>query len=158
MPKDTFRRILARYRFFDKTVHHEKWKDSMSGKNEKNVIKILDILGYELNKDFVRQHPIGEKFVIDFAFLKERVALEADGESHNDKQQRKIDNMRDKFLERNRWIPLRIKDEELFGKNSYKTSFYKNLIRDVVEERRKQYEKGHLYPIDIENFNEADYE
>jgi len=48
-----------------------------------------------------------------------------------------------------------MQDKELFG---YKASFYKNLIREVVEDRREQFNQGKLYPIDIPFFNEKDYE
>lgn len=147
--------VRSRQVFFDRMVHQKAWKDAMSGKNEDNVIQLLRILGYELDKDFVRQHPIGEKFVIDFAFVNLRFAIEADGENHNSKKQRKSDEDRDSFLRSNGWVTIRVKDKDLFG---YRASFYKNLIKEVVEERMEQYQKGELYHIDIPAFNEDDYE
>ena len=127
----------------------------MAGKNESDVLQVLTDLGYMDGKDFTRQHPIGEKFVIDFAFVKEQVAIEVDGKSHNDKKQKRSDDQRDKYLRWNNWVPIRIKDEEFFG---YKKSFFKNLIREVVEERRQQWKIGTLFEIDIPNFIESDYE
>lgn len=146
---------LARIRFFEKQVHMEEWKKSMSGKNEEDVIKILDSIGYKIGEDYVRQHPIGERFVIDFAFVKEQIALEVDGISHNVKRQKKLDIKRDKYLLSNNWVSLRIKDSELHG---YKLSFYKNLIREIVKERREQWNIGTLHNIDIPHYNEKDYE
>jgi len=146
---------LVRQRFFDKTVHHPAWKDAMSGENEERALTLFDAMGYKLNKDFVRQHPIGERFVIDFAFVNEQVAIEIDGKSHLAKKQMKMDDSRDMYLRHNNWIPIRIQDSDLFG---YKMSFYKNLIKDIVGERRKQWEIGQLYEIEIPNYKDEDYE
>lgn len=146
--------MSQRQNFFDRQVHMSEWKDSMAGKNEIRAIEILKDLGYELGKDFVRQHPIGERFVLDFAFVKEQVAIEIDGQTHNRPIQRKKDRQRDNYLNLNNWVPLRIKESWLFG---YKGSFYKSLIKQVVEERRAQWEVGSLYAIDIPNFKEEDY-
>lgn len=146
---------IHRQIFFDKQVKTEAWKNSMAGQNENEAIKILEALEFVINKDFVRQHPIGERFVMDFAFINEKVAVEIDGKNHDEKKQRALDRKRDIYLHRNGWLSIRIKDKDLVG---YKGSFYKNLIRDVVLERREQYDKGVLYHIDIPNYNEKDYE
>ena len=131
------------------------WKESMAGKNEEPVIKILDAIGYQNERDYGRQHPVGERFVIDFAFVHEQVALEVDGENHKRRPQRHKDKKRDRYLFANNWVSIRIKNEDLFG---YKMSFYKSLIKEIVEDRRKQYETGRLYPIDFETYYDADYE
>ncbi len=154
--KDKEQSKWGRINFFQHAVHHPKVKDCISGKNEDRVIFVLQSLGYELEKDFVRQHPVAERFVLDIAFIKEQVALEVDGEDHKWGKVKKLDRKRDAFLFSNNWISLRIKDEDMF--DSYKSSFYKNLIREIVEERRKQWEMGKLYPIDLTEFNENDYE
>jgi very-short-patch-repair endonuclease len=146
---------LHRIKFFEKQVHDQRWKDSMAGENEKPVIHILEACGYVLGKDFLRQHPIGERFVIDFAFVNEQIAIEVDGKSHEAKNQKRLDRMRDSYLLNNNWVPIRIKDKDIFG---WKMSFYKSLIKEVVEERRLQWSKGELYAIDIPNFNQNDYE
>ena len=117
--------ILARQNFFDKQVKMEEWKNSMAGQNEVKVIKILNSLDFILGRDFVRQHPIGERFVIDIAFIKEKVAIEVDGKSHENKKQKTLDKMRDKFLRDNDWIPLRISDKEMFG---YKKLYHKYIM------------------------------
>jgi len=89
---------LTRQRFFAKTVHHPNWKEQMSGKNEDRAIEILEGLGYELDVDFVRQYPIGMRWVLDFAFVKERVGIEIDGSNHDTKKQTKLDHAKDKYL------------------------------------------------------------
>lgn len=96
--------------YFDNTVKHKNWQDCMSGKNEDKVLEVLEQMGYKLGIDFFRQYPIGYKFVIDIAFVNEQVAIEIDGDSHERKEQLKLDKKRDEFLRANNWIPLRIKD------------------------------------------------
>ena len=147
---------LHRIKFFETIVHQKNWKDNMAGKNEEPVIKIIESIGYQIDTDFVRQHPIGERFVMDFAFINEQVSIEVDGESHEDKRQKIKDKKRDKYLHDNNWVSIRIKDKNL--DTTYKLSFFKNLIRDIVEERREQWRKGQLFAIDIPHYREADYE
>ena len=149
------RSISQRRTFFQTQVKMPQWKDSMAGKNEDSVIEVLQNLGYKKDIDFVRQHPIGERFVIDIAFIKEQIAIEVDGSKHSDKKQKNWDRRRDNFLFSNNWVSLRIKDKEFFG---YKGSFYKSLIKEIVDERREQWEKGFLYPIDVPEFEEKDYD
>lgn len=143
----------ARARFFDVHVHHENWRKSMAGNNEISVLKILDSLGFIEDLDYCRQYPLAERFVLDFAFVNEQVALEVDGKSHQLNKQKIKDKRRDKYLRQNGWVPMRINDEELFG---YKLSFYKALIKDVVMERRSQYQQGTLCPVDLPTYNELD--
>ncbi len=147
--------ILARQNFFDKQVKMEEWKNSMAGQNEVKVIKILNSLDFILGRDFVRQHPIGERFVIDIAFIKEKVAIEVDGKSHENKKQKTLDKMRDKFLRDNDWIPLRISDKEMFG---YKKLYHKYRIKEIIGERRSQWEVGQIGEREIKNFIKEDYE
>lgn len=149
------RKVLARYRFFDKTVHHPKIKETISGKNENLVMRLLDNLGYKQNVDYVRQYPFVNRFVFDFAFVDEQIALEVDGKSHDSKPMVKKDKVRDRFLIENNWIPLRIQDKDLFG---FKGSFYKSLIKEIVETRREHRLKGKLYPMDIPSFKEEEYD
>lgn len=145
-----------RLRFFSTQVHMGAWKNGMSGKNESPCITLLGSLGYRLGHDYVRQHPIGDKFVIDFAFLNEQIALEVDGKSHESKKQIKKDHARDLFLRRNNWVSIRIPDKKLF--NPSQGVYYKYLIDEIVKERRKQYDAGRLYPLDIKAFIDEDYE
>lgn len=149
------RSFFAREHFFSKIVFHPKWKENLAGDNEEKSLEILKYLGYKEDEDFTRQYPIGKKFVIDFAFAKERIAIEIDGKDHNGKKQFLNDRKRDAFLQNNGWVSIRIKDKDMFG---YKGSFYKNLIKEVVNERRKQYEEGCLYPIDIPEYVDKDFD
>ena len=148
--------ISSRQRFFSKQVHQGGWKENMSGANEGRVLEVLESLGFKIGIDFVRQYPIGERFVIDFAFVDLRVAIEVDSDNHNTTKQKQKDEKRDSYLFSNGWVSLRVKDRDFF--NSYKMSFYKNLIKEVVLERRKQYENGELYYIEIPNFKDEDYD
>jgi very-short-patch-repair endonuclease len=150
------RSIKSRQIFFDTTVYHPKVRETISGTNEDYCIKILNGLEYFETADFERQYPVGGRFVLDFAFVKEQIALEIDGIHHDKRVQIKKDRQRDSYLRRNNWIPIRIKDKDF--KNTYRAAFYKNLIRDIVQERREQYENGVLYPIDFDTFYEQDYE
>lgn len=151
---DTKRQMICRQRFFSETVFLEEFRTAMSGKNEERAISMLQSLGYCIGSDFVRQFPIGERFVIDFAFVHEQVAIEIDGKNHNSKKQKEKDKRRDKYLRSVNWIPIRIKDEDMFG---YKSFFYKNIIKEIIHERRAQYEEGVLYPIDIPIYVDQDY-
>jgi len=127
----------------------------MSGENEEAVIKALDFWGYKLNQDYVRQHPIANRFVLDFAFIKEQVCIEVDGEKHRTKKSRRADNARDNYLYLWNWVVIRIPERLFFKKAS---TFYKHLIKEVVEERRNQWEVGRLYPIDIPDYKDEQYE
>lgn len=151
--KSGMRSDAARARFFDIHVHHENWRKNMAGGNEISVLKILDSLGFIEDLDYRRQYPLAERFVLDFAFVNEQVVLEVDGKSHQLNRQKLKDKRRDKYLRQNDWVPIRINDKELFG---YRLSFYKALIKDVVLERRSQYQQGTLYPVDLPAYNELD--
>lgn len=146
---------LARQRFFDRQVHMQIWKDSMAGENEKRIISIFEQIGFKEGVDYIRQHPIGGRFVIDFAFVNEQFAIEVDGTSHNEKQQKKLDDKRDRYLRTVGWVPLRVREEDLVGQ---KGSFYKALIKEIVDERRAQWQDGKLYEIDIPRYEDADFD
>jgi len=126
--------------YFDKTVHHPKVKEAISGKNEEVIIEVMKMNGYRLGKDYVRQHPIASLYVVDFAFINEQVVIEVDGENHNSKKQIKKDQSRDFYLRSNGWVVIRIADRN-FQKNP---AFFRYLIKEVVQERREQYEKAML--------------
>ena len=49
-----------------------------------------------------RQHVI-DGFIIDFAFLNEKLLIEVDGDYHNDPEQKEYDESRTKYLQR-LWI------------------------------------------------------
>ena len=145
---------IHRQAYFDTIIKIPEIKDCISGKNESKVLNLLYYLGYILNKDFVRQHPIGQKFVLDIAFVLEQVAIEVDGEPHKLPKNRKKDKLRDKFLYDNNWVVIRVDDDKFF-KNPL---FFKYLIQEVVDARRAQKDGGLLFPLDIPDFNEQNYD
>lgn len=122
------------------------WKDQMSGKNELLIIEILNMWGYKINEDYFRQYPIGDKYVLDFAFPNEQVAIEVNGEGHYTKEGRKKDKQREKFLLWNNWILIEIPEKKFF-KNP---SFYKYFIHEIIEERRKKIIKNYDFTISQE--------
>jgi very-short-patch-repair endonuclease len=124
-----------RAHYFDKTVHHPKIKEAISGKNEESIIEILKMNEYHLGEDYVRQHPIASLYVIDFAFINEQIVIEVDGTNHDTKKQMKKDRSRDFYLRSNGWVVIRIADRN-FQKNP---AFFRYLIKEIVEERREQY-------------------
>ncbi|MCX7911148.1 MAG: DUF559 domain-containing protein [Endomicrobia bacterium] len=137
---------LARLHFFSKQVHMKKWKDSMSGKNELSVIDVLNMWGYKINEDYFRQYPIGDRYVLDFAFPNEQVAIEVNGKSHYSKIGRKKDKEKEKFLIWNNWVLIEVPEKKFF-KNP---SFYKHLIHEIIEERRKKIIKNYNFTISPE--------
>lgn len=147
--------MVRRQIYFDKTIKNPEWVKNISGENEESVVRIFDVLDYHIGIDYIRQHGVGERYIIDFAFVNEKVAIEADGTSHFSKRQKKKDEIRDRYLFENQWICIRISTGKI---SPYKMSFYKNLIQEVVEERRKLFSEGKIYPIDFTKFNEKDFE
>lgn len=63
--------VLARQRYFDKTVYNQAIRETISGKNEDYVIEVFRGIDYLEERDFQRQYPVGKKFVLDFAFVNE---------------------------------------------------------------------------------------
>lgn len=139
--------FISRKKFFDKQVHMNEWKQSMSGDNELEVISVLENLGYKQGTDFVRQHPIGEIGIVDIAFVNEKVAVEVDGGYHQSKKQIAIDRKKDEAYRFFNWAIIRVPHPEFFGR---KAQFFKHLIHEVVDFRRQQYlAGGYLTDVDI---------
>ena len=84
MNKDT--KASARMRYFDKTVFIPSVIENICSKNEQYMKQFLEKIGFSIGKDFVRQYPIGDKFVLDFAFVNEKICIEIDGEDHKRKR------------------------------------------------------------------------
>ena len=86
------------------TANPETWKElkEFARKNRKNKTVAEDILWQHLRNNKLgskvrRQHVI-EDFIIDFAFLNEKLLIEVDGDYHNDEQQKIYDNMRTQVM------------------------------------------------------------
>lgn len=127
----------------------------MAGKNELRVMDLLKTMGFNLKEHYVRQYPIAQRYVVDIAFVREQVAIEVDDKSHRNREQKRKDKIRDKYLLSANWATIRVQDSDLFGA---KGRFYKYLIAEVIKERHEQYQMGRLVPIDFKRFVESDYE
>lgn len=71
------------------------------------ILILSDIIG-SLDLDYIREYKVG-KFYIDFAFQKQRFALEIDGRQHEFPNIRDRDKKRDEFLKENGWNVIRVK-------------------------------------------------
>ena len=77
---------------------------------EKKVKYFLD----KNQEDYIFQYPTRTGFVIDFALLKQKIAIEVDGTNwHSSKEAKKRDMFKDYQLRREGWIVIRIKEEEI---------------------------------------------
>lgn len=75
------------------------------------VFEGLKGLGYKVDEDFVVQYPVeGRMFVLDFAFVKEKLDIECDGEIWHKEYK---DEKRDEFLKNKGWEILRFKGKEI---------------------------------------------
>ena len=66
-----------------------------------------------IKRKFRRQHPIGP-WVADFACPAIRLAIEVDGPSHDNADQRAWDEMKESYLHANGWRLLRIKNADVY--------------------------------------------
>jgi very-short-patch-repair endonuclease len=62
---------------------------------------------------FRRQHPIGD-YVVDFACTAIHLVIEVDGPSHETREQREFDAMRDEYLMFKGWRVMRIPNAHVF--------------------------------------------
>ena len=83
-------------------------------------------LGYR----FLRQYSV-DHFVIDFYCPELKLAVEIDGESHNNPEQRKYDIKRQKYLEKFNIKFVRIKDEDLLGNPNQAFMIIENAIKHL---------------------------
>jgi len=82
------------------------------------------MLWYELKnsqlagRKFRRQHSVGN-YILDFYCPEERLAIELDGEHHEDDEQKKYDQKRTKFLNGLKITVIRFKNTDvIFGRDS----------------------------------------
>ena len=87
------------------------------------------MLGYK----FKRQYSI-DHFVIDFYCPDLKLAVEVDGESHNNPVQKEYDIKRQKYLEEFNIKFVRIKDEDLLGNPNHALT----KIEDAIKLREKK--------------------
>ena len=89
----------------------------LSRENRKEKTFAEDVLWQKLRNNQLgskvrRQHVI-EAFIIDFAFLNERLLIEIDGEYHNDPDQKNYDNSRTEYLQQLGYKLIRFSNEEV---------------------------------------------
>lgn len=82
--------------------------------NRRNPTKAEQILWNRLNRNqlgthFRRQHPIGP-FIVDFAAIGPRLAIEIDGLTHSDLLKERL---RETHLEEQGWRVMRFRNEEV---------------------------------------------
>ncbi len=101
------------------TANKDAWpilKD-LSRENRRLSTVAEDILwqrlrGNQLGSKVRRQHVI-ENFIIDFAFLNEKLLIEVDGDYHNDEEQKKYDDSRSAYLMELGYEIMRFKNIEV---------------------------------------------
>jgi len=78
---------------------------------EKLLYNLLIKRGYKENIDFTHLFPIeGQNYVLDFAFMKEKLDIECDGEPWHEKcRNTEEDRIRDDYLRNRGWRILRFK-------------------------------------------------
>ena len=115
---------------FNKSI--EKTKRRKLRQNQTEAEKLIwrfirnrQLLGFK----FKRQYSI-DHFVIDFYCPELKLAIEADGASHNESGRKEYDFRREKYLKKFGISFVRIKDEELFG-NPNKAF---NKIEEVIKQ------------------------
>jgi ATP-dependent DNA helicase RecQ len=81
-------------------------------KTERLLWQKLRGLPPELGLTFRRQHPI-HPFIVDFACIKIKLAIELDGDSHDARQ--KQDKKRDEYLQSLGYLTMRFTNNELMS-------------------------------------------
>lgn len=109
---------------------------TLSRNNRKNPTiseKIFwKLLSYKkLNLKFLRQKPMG-KFILDFYCSKLLLAIEIDGDSHDNKKY--FDKERDLYLEQRGIKTIRFKNEEVLN-NIIST---REKLLEIIETRKKE--------------------
>jgi very-short-patch-repair endonuclease len=116
----------------------KKRRLTMRGSNfetdiEKLIREELEHRGHRKGIDFATQYPIKSSFILDFAFPKEKIAIEADGEPwHSSPEARGRDSFKNYILNKKGWKVLRF-----WGREIYKdASSCVDRIEEVLAERR----------------------
>ena len=94
---------------------------------EKLLYNLLIKRGYKENVDFTHLFPIeNQEYLLDFAFVKEKVDIECDGEPWHEKcRNREEDKIRDEFLRKNGWRVLRF---------TFRTGNIKDILLNAVKQ------------------------
>lgn len=82
---------------------------------ERKLRDALVSYGYRQGIDFAIQFPIRNSFILDFAFPKLRVAIEADGEPwHSNPISRRRDRFKDYILKKLGWNVIRFSGKDIY--------------------------------------------
>lgn len=101
----------ARYRFLEKHPEETAWrKRNKPSYPEKCFISFLEERGYTTKYYIEREYPIFP-YYIDFAFVKEKIAVEVDGSQHLEKDRKEKDRKKDELLLSKGWKILRISED-----------------------------------------------
>jgi chorismate synthase len=76
---------------------------------------------------FRRQHPI-EAYIPDFVCLEKKLVVQVDGGHHDDDEQKKIDEIRTKTLQKNNFQLIRFTNEEVLNKTEWVLEKIKNYL------------------------------
>jgi leucyl-tRNA synthetase len=131
---------------FFKTADKKNWgilKD-LSRENRKNKTEAEDILWQELRNNQLgykvrRQHVI-DGFIIDFAFLQQRLLIEVDGGYHADEEQKRYDDARTEYLSANGFKVLKFTNEQVINNKD-------EVIKQISEELKHQSTEGSNTPL-----------
>ena len=96
---------------YNKKSEQEKRRSLRKNMTYCEKIVWLNLRKRQLGYRFLRQYSV-DHFVIDFYCPDLKLAIEVDGASHNDPEQKKYDIQRQKYLEEFNIKFVRIKDEE----------------------------------------------
>ncbi len=99
---------------YNKKSEQEKRRSLRKNMTHCEKIVWLNLRKRQLGYRFLRQYSV-DHFVIDFYCPDLKLAIEVDGASHNDPEQKKYDIQRQKYLEEFNIKFVRIKDEEFLG-------------------------------------------
>ena len=99
---------------YNKKSEQEKRRSLRKNMTYCEKIVWLNLRKRQLGFRFLRQYSV-DHFVIDFYCPDLKLAIEVDGASHNDPEQKKYDIQRQKYLEEFNIKFVRIKDEEFLG-------------------------------------------
>ncbi len=125
-------------RFFQ-TVDKSYWGilKKYGRENRKNPTEAEDILWQRMRNNQTgvkvrRQHAI-QGYIVDFALLEVKLAVEVDGEYHNEEEQRIYDEARAKFLKQYEIDVIRFSNEEVINDTN-------NVIKKIINEVKKRKE------------------
>lgn len=116
-------------------LHNKKILLTQRKQLRNNATQAEKMLWYELKnsqldgRKFRRQHSVGN-YILDFYCPDERLAIELDGEHHNNDSQKKYDGKRTEYLESIFIKEIRFKNTDvLFGRD--------NVIKEILEAIKK---------------------